>query len=115
MTRFARRVDANHSEIVEAYERLGVAVVDLSRVAELTKPGLPDLLCSLHGHTFLSETKTDAGKLSDAQLHFAELWKGQIHVVRTVDDVIAVVKEVRRRSRIFGSGVQVQGRTLWAT
>ena len=95
MTRFARRLDANHSEIVEAYERLGVAVVDLSRVAELSRPGLPDLLCSLHGQTWLTEVKTDTGELSDAQRHFAELWKGQIHVVRTVDDVIAVVNVIK--------------------
>lgn len=94
MSKYARRSDANHSPIVEAYESLGVAVVDLSKAAQFT-PGLPDLLCAIHGYTFLSETKTDAGDLNPAQLHFISLWKGPVKVVRSVDDVIAVVKEVR--------------------
>lgn len=97
MSKFARRQDANHSEIVDAYEKLGVSVLDLSKVAELTKPGCPDLLCALHGHTWLSETKTDVGQLSPAQVHFAELWKGKVRVVRSIDDVIAVVQEIRGR------------------
>lgn len=91
MSRFARRVDANHSEIVDAYEKMGVAVLDLSKVAELTKPGCPDLLCSLHGYTWLSETKTEDGDLNDAQKHFISLWKGDVHVVRTVGEVVKVV------------------------
>jgi hypothetical protein len=98
MSKFARRQDENHSPIIEAYEKLGVAVLDLSKAAEVVRPGLPDLLCSLHGYTWLSETKTDVGDLSPAQIHFAELWKGPVKVVRTTEDVVAVVKAVRTLS-----------------
>jgi len=95
MSKFARRQDSNHNEIVDAYEKLGVAVLDLSKVPELTRPGCPDLLCSLHGYTWLSETKTDVGELSPAQVSFFAWWKGACKVVRTVEDAFAVVSEVR--------------------
>ena len=97
MSKYARRVDQNHNPILAAYEKLGVAVVDLSKMAQF-EPGLPDLLCSLHGLTWFSETKTEAGKLNAAQIHFAKLWKGRIEVVRTVDDVFEVVKSVKRNA-----------------
>lgn len=95
MSRFAKRVDGNHSEIIAAYERLGVCVLDLSRVAELTRPGCPDLLCSLHGFCWFSETKTDVGELNPAQVSFMAWWKAPCKVVRSVDDVIAIVKDVK--------------------
>lgn len=95
MSRFAKRTDSNHSEIIEAYEKLGVCVLDLSKVAELTRPGCPDLLCSLMGHTWLSETKTGTGVLNPAQVSFMRKWKGVIKVVRTPDDVIEIVRAVR--------------------
>ena len=95
MSRFARRQDANHNELIEAYERMGVAVIDLSKAAEVVRPGLPDLLCGLHGHTWLTEVKTDIGDLSPMQLHFMEFWKGHVTVARSVDDVILIVKEIK--------------------
>lgn len=95
MSRFAKRTDSNHSEIIEAYEKLGVCVLDLSKVAELTRPGCPDLLCSLMGHTWLSETKTGTGVLNPAQVTFMRDWKGPVRVVRNVQDVVDVVKAVR--------------------
>ncbi len=95
MSKFARRVDANQSEIVQALERMGVATVDLSQAAQF-RAGLPDLLCSLHGYTFLAECKTDLGELSPEQLHFMEEWKGPVYVLRTTDDVVARVTEIRK-------------------
>lgn len=99
MSKWARKTDANHNPIIEAYEKMGVAVVDLSRCAELAKPGLPDLLCSLHGYTWLSETKTEGGKLAPVQQTFQRDWKGQVVVVRNEDDVIRVVTHYRLLSR----------------
>ena len=94
MSKYARRVDANHNPIVANYEKMGVAVIDLSKMAQF-HPGLPDLLCSLHGYTWFSETKTDIGELSPAQTHFMAMWKGACKVVRTTDDVVAIVADVR--------------------
>lgn len=102
MSRFARKQDANHNELKDAYERMGVSVLDLSKVAELTQPGCPDLLCAIHGFTWLSETKTMTGDLSPAQEHFMSLWKGDKHVVRNVDQVIAVVGVYKRRMAANG-------------
>lgn len=95
MTTYALKQDANHTEIKDAYETMGVSVLDLSKVAQLTRPGCPDLLCALHGYTWLSETKTDVGELSPAQVSFFDWWKGPVFVVRTVDDVIARVTAIR--------------------
>lgn len=94
--KFARQQDANHIPMVEAYEKLGVCVLDLSRVAELTRPGCPDLLCSLHGYTWLSEVKIDTGEMNPAQVSFVSWWKGPVRIVRTIDDVIAVVAAVKQ-------------------
>jgi hypothetical protein len=92
VNKFARRQDANHTEVIEAYEALGCSVLDLSRVAELTQPGCPDLLVAWNGQTWLSETKTEVGALNPAQAHFIEEWKGDIVIVRSVEDVFTVVQ-----------------------
>ena len=106
MTKYGRRTDSNQSHLVEAFEKLGVAVVDLSKAAQF-HPGLPDLLCSMHGYTFLAECKTDVGELNPAQIHFMEQWKGAVKVVRTTDDVIAIVADIKAmtgRGRFVSKG-----------
>ena len=45
MTRYARRVDANHAEIKAAFEKMGCSVVDLSRMGE----GCPDIAVGYGG------------------------------------------------------------------
>lgn len=100
MPGYAKRVDANHNEIKDCYERLGVAVVDLSRAPQLIGGGVLDLLCSIHGLTWLSETKTEKGELNPAQWHFMSWWKGDVEVVKTPEDVAMVVK--RKKAKAFG-------------
>ena len=94
------RKDANHSEIVEALERVGCGVVDMSPLGK----GVPDLLVSVKNrygrHLVLMEIKTAAGKVRKSQLAFeAEGW--EVFLVRSVEDALRVV--LKTRSAWWGS------------
>lgn len=81
--RYAARRDANESEIIEVLEGIGASVVQLSA------KGLPDLLIGWRGETFLAETKSQRGKLTEAQKKFIEAWQGKpILIIRSVDDAL---------------------------
>ena len=88
----ARRVDANHGEIIAAFRRLGYSVVDLSRLGN----GIPDLLIAKAGHAALVEIKDGAKspsrrKLTLFEKAFRDRWSGAYHVVETLDDVQRIV------------------------
>lgn len=56
-------------------------------------PGAPDLIGCVDGTFVGLEVKTAKGKLSDAQQEFAyflEKAGGRYHVVRSIDDVVAL-------------------------
>ena len=84
------RKDANQTEIVEALERVGCKVADLSSLGK----GIPDLLVSYkngpHRELALFELKTATGKMNMRQRQFeADGW--QVYVVRSVDEALKVV------------------------
>lgn len=84
-----RNRDRNQREIVDALERIGCSVVDLSAAGVA---GLPDLLVGRHGRTLLLEVKTPIGKLRPAQTEFFETWRGTPpRVVRSVDEALRAV------------------------
>ena len=71
--RFAARVDTNHAEVVAAFRKCGVSVIDLSRVGG----GCPDLALGCAGKTALAEVKRDKkAKYTPAQLDFLTWWNG---------------------------------------
>jgi len=85
------KVDANHGEIVGAFNKLGAQVFDTSGIGG----GFPDLLVCARGGSHFVEVKnaqTPYGRrgLNPAQKDFAESWQGgPVYVVYTVDDVAA--------------------------
>src|SRR5688572_2834121 len=92
---FARRTDANHATIRDAFRKLGCRVFDACRVGQ----GFPDLVVQYGGMTLLVEVKTPKGSATDAQ-EASELMS---KVVRNLDDVVEAVdvlkgwcKDVRR-------------------
>lgn len=85
-----KRTDANHAEVVAAYRRLGVAVLDLHEVGR----GCPDLLVAIDGCMDLVEVKTAAGKFTPDEREFAERWPESVVVVRSVEDVVRHVAEM---------------------
>lgn len=93
MPKYAARRDANHSEIIAAFKKLGCAVMDTSSAGR----GFPDLLVSYRSVVRLVEIKNPKSKygkagLSKTQVRFAEEWSGvTVHIVRTLDDVCALV------------------------
>ena len=82
------RVDANHSEIVNALERCGCSVQSLASIGR----GCVDLLVGAHGRNFLIEVKAEKGKVTPDQIEWAAGWKGQMAIVRSAEDAIAVVR-----------------------
>lgn len=89
---YAHRVDANQGEVVGAFERMGCSVVILSAVGV----GVPDLLVSVHRVSVLVEVKTVEGSLDPSQVRFHRESKAWIEVVRDLDDVIRLVRDMRR-------------------
>jgi len=94
--RRAARTDATHAAIVDAFERMGCTVLDLSRVGN----GCPDLLVAAAGRMVLIEVK-DGGKtasrrkLTPAQVRFTASWPGQWRIVERVDQVPGIVRAMR--------------------
>lgn len=76
------RLDANHAEIRKALENAGAVVVP---------DGPCDLLVGFRGANYLLEVKTATGKLRASQEGFLRRWKGQVHVVRSVDEALTVI------------------------
>ena len=88
-----RKVDANQSEIVKALQAIGVCVIDLSASGK----GVMDLLACYRGKTHMIEVKNMKGRgkvLTPAQIQLHALIGaagGEVHVVCSVEDAIAVV------------------------
>ena len=88
--KYARNVDLNQREIVKALRGLQCQVVLMHTVGG----GFPDLIACRRGVAYFIEVKGSRGKLNAAQRTFHEQWRGPaIHIVRSVDDVVEVLKE----------------------
>ena len=85
------RIDRNHSEIVNALERCGCSVQSLASLGR----GCVDLLVGAHGRNFLIEVKAPKGKVTPDQIEWASGWRGQMAIVRSVEEAIAVVRQER--------------------
>lgn len=81
----AKRTDANHTAISDAFRRLGYSVKSMHEVGG----GFPDLVIAKGSDTFLIEVKTETGKLNPLQQQFIDKWNGRVYVVTCVDDVLA--------------------------
>jgi len=84
----AANVDRNHAEIVNALRGRGCTVQSLAPVGK----GCPDLLVGYCGDNFLFEIKafkeyTVKGALTPEQLEWHRNWRGQVGVIRCVEDV----------------------------
>lgn len=91
--RRAAKVDANHAEIVEALRRIGCSVASLAMVGA----GYPDLLVAVdRSRTLLLEVKDgkkrpSARKLTPDEERFFQEWSGEVYVVTSVEEAVAVV------------------------
>lgn len=83
--RLAAKRDTNERAIVDALRGVGASVVQLS------DKGVPDLLVGFRGETLLMEVKGKRGKLTADQVEWHDGWRGQVAVVRSVDEALAVI------------------------
>ena len=94
------RTDANHVEIIQAFEDLGCSVVDLSSAPRnlVRNIGLSDLLIGTCGTNQLVEIKTVGNNYNLKQIAFGEKWRGEKpNLVRCTNDVIDLVQRIRTK------------------
>lgn len=82
-----KRVDTNQTEIVAALRKVGASVLDFHELGK----GAPDILVGFRGNNFLFEIKGKRGKLNDLQLGWHSRWRGQVCVVRTIDEALEAI------------------------
>lgn len=92
MRRAAARVDANQHLIVNALRQAGCTVQCLSAVGK----GCPDLLVGYDGKNYLLEVKDgskkpSARRLTEHQWEWIPAWKGQVAVVKSVEEACSIV------------------------
>lgn len=88
MSRYARKVDANHGDIVEGLRKFGCLVHSTANVGQ----GFPDLFVGVRGRVALLEVKVGKAKLTEAEEKFHRTWFGYpVHVVRTLDEALTAV------------------------
>ena len=85
--RRAAKVDENQAEIVRALRELGCSVQSLAAIGQ----GCPDLLVGRWGRNVLMEIKDGSKspsrrKLTPAESDWISDWRGEVHVVETVDE-----------------------------
>lgn len=85
--RRASKIDANHREIVTALRKAGCSVLSLAALGK----GAPDLLIGHKGRNVLIEVKRPKGKLNEQQKAFKAIWRGDLCVVRSIDDALLIL------------------------
>lgn len=89
--RTAAKRDANERDIIEVLRAAGCSVQQLSA------RGVPDLLVGYEDmrtgepRNVLMEVKTPKGKLTPDEREWLDAWRGQVVVVRSVDDALRVI------------------------
>jgi len=88
--RRAAKIDVNQPEIVEQIRDLGYTVQHLHTLGK----GCPDIMVGAKGKNYLFEIKNPEydGKLTADEQEWHEMWKGQVDIVETIEDVLEVVR-----------------------
>ena len=94
--RIAARVDDNQAEIVKALRSIGCTVQSLAAIGK----GCPDLLVGFNGVNLTLEVKDGAKipskrKLTTDEQKWHMAWNGQVAVIESVDDAIAIIQSIR--------------------
>lgn len=82
-----RRVDENQPDIVAALRAVGATVQHLHEVGG----GCPDILVGYRGANYVIEIKNTRGKLTPREAAWHGAWRGQVAVVRSVDEALSVI------------------------
>lgn len=82
---YKNKRDGNEAVIVDAFRKHGCTV------ERMDKP--MDLLIGYRGTTRLVEVKLEGKTLNDKQTEWADEWRGDLTIVRSVEDVEETVRE----------------------
>ena len=97
MPSYARRKDANHTEIRDALIALGWDVIDSYQFAQFNA-GFPDLIAIKWQFVVFVEVKTATGKLTEDEILWRRAHPGAEHrVIRTVSDCVFMNDRFGRR------------------
>jgi hypothetical protein len=101
MTRYAKRTDENHSDVVEEFRHAlpEATVFDASG----TGAGFPDLVVGWRGRNYLFEIKDplkpqSKRSLTGAQETFHCSWQGQVSIVHSAAEMIAVIAKIHTKN-----------------
>lgn len=91
----AAKVDANQTEITQVLRQMGASVTPTHTVGN----GFPDLAIGFRGVTLLVEIKDGSKppskrKLTPDEVEWHEAWQGQVAVVESVEDAVALLNRV---------------------
>jgi len=91
--RKAAKTDRNQIEIVDALRQIGASVQSLAA----TGKGCPDLLVGYRGINYLMEIKDgdkvpSARKLTIDQEHWHSVWRGSVHIVKSLNEALKILK-----------------------
>ena len=91
--RRAARTDKNHEQVVNVLRQMGASVQSLAA----TGKGCPDLLVGYLGINYLMEVKDGDKVLSKQKLTIDQedwhsLWRGTVHIVKSVDEALLILK-----------------------
>lgn len=95
------RSDGNADEIYKAARKLGFSVEKLNRPV--------DALLGIYDQSVAVEVKMPKGTLEPDQVKFFRTFKGMKAILRSVEDLIALHKELRERHDVLWSTVTVEG------
>jgi hypothetical protein len=88
--RKAGKKDLNQAAIVSELRSIGCSVQILN------EKGVPDLLVGFRGLNYLFEVKALKGRKTTAQVDWHLCWNGQMAVIRTLDDALALLPGLKR-------------------
>jgi hypothetical protein len=103
MTRYAKRTDENHSDVVSELRQVlpDATVFDASG----TGAGFPDIVMGWRGKNYLFEIKDpekpkSARSLTDAQDKFHLSWQGQVTVVHSAAEILATIAKIHTPNQL---------------
>lgn len=90
----ANKLDSNQPSIVRGLRACGFTVQPLNKI----KDGCPDILVGAQRKNFLFEIKDpsrppSARKLTEDEYLWHLHWKGQIHIITTVQEAVEIIND----------------------
>jgi len=92
--RHSARTDGNQTLIVQQLRRCGFSV----HITSMVHDGFPDIVVGWRGINYLFEIKDgnkppSARKLTPDEKKWHDAWKGSVHVVKSFDECLEILRE----------------------